>query len=811
MSSPARSLDKPKNSAAFLRFGLKQNWQQLVFYGIVMLLACVLPAVIGVNDELAYLSHHDALSRAENGGELLRSIAAIFAIVSCFIGVFSGMSATGYVNSRKAIHCYHSLPLTRDTLYLEGSLIQWIYYLVAGFSAMLIAFCCIVFQLGVTAPLLGDSILLIMAGIASYLMVFSLFQLAGSLTGTAVFRVVMAGLIAFLPVVVYFVFYGAAAIGIGSLIMEKYVDVEHIRWICPAYSAAYTIICIFEPHGYTGTLLRFPTEGALHAYGILFLLATAAVYFLLGLFFHRSRRSELSESSVIWPRLQRIVKYPVVFVCGAGGGILFRLLFGTDSTWMVFGVICGLLLSFMLMNVLIGRSIKVMFKGLTGLGITALAVTVFMVILPCDVFGLNRFMYEPNQVKSVTVVYGNTEVSLRDPEDVAAVMPYIRAVVQDTSSDIYPYDGYREAEDLTFYIDAAKVLNRSEEEAAADLMEVYPDRYVGDNRFVWTSGADWWGDAEKATDRVYSAVYSEETGEYLYGYTGDYSFTSEHLEISVYPKVGIPIHRYIRFMETSENAAILDTVLASEEYIQQYRDLAELEIEEVHSCKVHLMGEYVRMDMYDPSIPDWYREQVAGLLRAVSEFTAEMTDSPVIGEIFLDTYDGYNRYPLYADMEPFLDAWLVFWQEVPDKLKAYAYDDWGYQLNLHADMLRDNVYDLYTDGAAIYDWMATYYSDMYIIEAGTGRALAVDPAWIPEILRNGKLAVNEFTPGQADTRYLITARCFDSRSFAGMELPEDATAEDREALLEQYAVDYGTAASFFRFGAVPDFITEAFS
>ncbi|MBR4960826.1 MAG: hypothetical protein IKY52_08010, partial [Clostridia bacterium] len=111
MNLPVRSLGKPKNRAVYLRFTLKQNWQQLVFYGIVMLLTWVVPSVIGTVTVLQKQNLYYTLS--QYGGELFRGIAVAFVIVSCVLGIFSGMSATGYVNSRRAIHCYHSLPLTR--------------------------------------------------------------------------------------------------------------------------------------------------------------------------------------------------------------------------------------------------------------------------------------------------------------------------------------------------------------------------------------------------------------------------------------------------------------------------------------------------------------------------------------------------------------------------------------------------------------------------------------------------------------------------------------------------------------------------
>ncbi|MBQ4606661.1 MAG: hypothetical protein IJB15_08135, partial [Clostridia bacterium] len=221
---------------AWLRFGLKSNWQQFVFYAIVMLLACVVTSIIGIENNLEDIRQGFAnyYTREERGGELFKTITLVFSIVSCVLGVFSGMTSTGYVNSRKAVHCYHSLPLTRDTLYLTGGAVQGIYYLVSALCSVLIALVMIVVRLGVTAELLGEGLMQILAGIGGYLVVFTLFQLAGALTGTAIFRFIMAGIIAFLPVVVYLLVYWGVDIGMNYILVDKYTDFNFIRFLCPA-------------------------------------------------------------------------------------------------------------------------------------------------------------------------------------------------------------------------------------------------------------------------------------------------------------------------------------------------------------------------------------------------------------------------------------------------------------------------------------------------------------------------------------------------------------------------------------------------
>ena len=839
MNSPVRSLDKPKNHTAYLRFGLKQNWQQLVFYTIVMLLACVVTSIIGITSELEYITNsYSKPDPARLGGDLFRDIALILSVVSCVLGVFSGMASTGYVNSRRAIHCYHSLPLTRDALYLEGSAVQGLYYLAASLSSMLISALCIALRLGIDSAGLGEGMLLILTGIGGYLLVFSLFQLSGTLTGTAVFRFIMAGLIAFLPIVVYFIIYMGVAEGMQNILVDYYMDYDHIRFLCPAFNIFYAMGISYGDSFIEDQVLPL----GYRFWSIATVYITAAFYYLLGLWLHRKRRSELSESSLIWKKLVTIVKYPVIFVAGAGGAVFFRAIFGTDVTWMLFGGFCGLLLSFLLMNVLISKNTKSMFKGLPGLGITALVVAVFLAIIPFDIFRFNNFMYETDEVESVTVYYGNKELELTDPAEISAVMTYIQNTAREsTGNSAIPYDD-QFMHDTAFYIDPARVLNQSEAEARGRLVRAYADRGVltdpadEEYAFVWMSG----GQFDKYmnyTDDVYYAEASyayaaadikpvaELTAAYdpsyqiTTQYSGDYNYDWDRLEVSVYPKFGIPIHRYMRISEVSDNAAVYDVLHSTVQYRNTYTDIAAISAEDIDILNVELMGEHVTLNADEFIIGDTvrmygdeqseavmakYRRLLDTLLSAASQYTPEMAETPVIGTLTISAGEYYHTFSLHTGMTAFWDAWLAFWEQIPEFMSGTDGKlSFTNSLKNYYDMLRYTNYTLYESGEEILDWVSTFHTDTYIIEADTGRALYVEAGEMPQVLENSMLNAHGSTTGERDTRYLIVTRCYNT----------DVLKEGVENLLEKDGgiADAYTSACFFRKDAVPQFVLDAFA
>ncbi|MBR5445133.1 MAG: hypothetical protein IKV57_03360 [Clostridia bacterium] len=823
----------PKNRAAFLRFTLKQNWQQLVFYSIVMLLTCVVPAIIGTVTILQDYSQGFRMGYtiSQAGGDLFRGIAIAFAFVSCVLGVFSGMSATGYVNSRRAIHCYHSLPLTRDTLYLESGAVQCIYYLVSSLASMLIGILWIIVQTGMTGDNVGEGFLMILTGIGGYLLVFSLFQLAGTLTGTAVFRFIAAGIISFLPVLVYLMIYAGADVGMRNIMVDYYMDYNHIRFLCPAFNIYY---CMALSLGETIVAGQVNSIGYT-LWSIATVYGTAVFYYLLGLWLHRKRRSELSESSLIWKKLIVFVKYPVIFASGAGCAVFFYAALGSDGVWMFFGGFCGLVLSFLLMNVLISRNTKRMFSGLPGLGITALVVVLFIAILPFDLLDVNHFMYDTDQVKRIKVYYQGNTLEFTEEEQITALMPYITELSRDTTEGQYTPEDAAFINETAYYIEPAKVLNQSAKEAADILATQYSDRGVkikADDEipvFCWMSGKyldDLLEDPYKNgyyTDPYYPEVVVTESAEkgYAQSYTistnygGDYSYSSERLEVSVYPKFGLPVHRYVRIPEISENAALFDFLQDSEQYLDSYAVLQEPDVESIDSMYVNLMGEGVSLYTESSMLKDQddaktyaaaaeYDRLVADLLSAASVVTPEMLDTPVLGNLEIRIGGEYRYFNLHAGMTAFWDAWLAHWEKFPDFLNR-ADADLAFSKNAlsYYEMLRYTKYSLYEDGEEIMDWTASFHTDSYIIEADTGRALYVEADRMAEVLEQGLLSANAGdTDGQCDTRYMVVSHVYTT----------DAVKEGvKNILADGKTPDGYNTYFFFRKDAVPAFVTDAFA
>ncbi len=822
---------EPKNHAPWLTFGLRQNWQMLVFYAVLLFLPCIMITVTGISGALELLNASivdmvgsgTRRTPAQYGDEQFMILATAFAILSCFVGVFAGMSANGYVNSRRAIHCYHSLPLTRDALYLENSAVYVIDYLAAGLLTLVVSTAAILIRLGMTAAGMGEGLWVILVGITGFALVFGLFQLAGSLTGTAVFRFCMAGILAFLPVVLYLLIWLGVDVGMDHIQVNNYLnDGRTARLLCPAVNLFCTMSEMIEGVGfYSREALAFWQK----LLALLGLLATAAVYYLAGLWCSRKRPSERAEHALVWKKLGWFVKYPVVFVCAGFGGLLFREIFGSGDTWMVFGGIMGLVLSFFLMNVLLERNTRSMFRGLRGLGITALCVVLYYVVIPFDAFQLDSFMYDAEDVEYI-ILEIDSDVTISDPDKIAAVMEAIHREIQ-LEDPGAPYDDSRQRP--TYYIDSSKVIGQQQSAAEALLLRYCPDRYMPDagenpKQYYWTGGDTW----QKLSYDAPYAVRETPNGEVTMarpaatqeakaypdnGYGGDMNVGSDHLRFSVYPKLGMPIHRYIRIPMLSENQSIYEIAEAIQLAPARYDLLQTMEMTESTSIHLSVFGEGYSLDnwitlkdtrvdgaVYEAYMQEYY-DAITRLLRGV---TADPLDAGTLqlGSLHISdrSQELSESYTLYVGMTEFWQAWMEFCEWLPDFYdRTMDIMELPYNLRNLAEELMYTRFGLYDDPTEVTEWLAARIAHAWVIEAETGRSLYVSSQHFAGMLTAALNESYEDSQGVRDSGYLVVMLNYTDEAIRkGTHIDNPAEAD----------IYYNH--TWFREGSVPDFVTEAF-
>lgn len=753
---------KPRNTVAYFRFLLKNNWQQLALCGVLCFLIVFLPILLSTTELETRADYYDTqLSYAETVAKRaetqVETLGVLFVLTAGVIGVIFGMTANGYTNTKPSIHTYYSYPLRRDTLFVTEWLTRDLYFLLGGTVFYILSAVYIACRLTFSASLLACAAAYFLIGVVGYLMVFHIFQLSAALTGTMAFRFCMAGILAFLPVALYLLFVACVSNGMPNIYANYYLSDSVVRVLCPAY-------LMWQ------TALQFADFGAWDGTWIMALYAVICA--AISLFLQVKRKSELSGSSVVWKTFQNIVKYLVIFTSGLFGGWLIALFFAARTLgWTLFGLLCGLVLSFLFMNVLIERSVKGMFRGLPGFGVTSIVTVFLYAVLFFDIFGLNSFMYADNMVSRVEVVLdtngsGRESVTISDPESLHAILADIRAL------KTWSYG--TEYERAAFYIDRDRSVSGEVPSMLASLADYDVTAYNEDTELSENSG--------KLFVLRNGVPPVEE-----FGSTAECLSTMTVCYI-VYPKIGIPIARRGQIDMLTASDGFGEDFGNSPEYRTYLLErTAAIDYENLQTGYVSLCGR-----IYEMIEPEGVANpRIVALMDAYrTAIENDMTHGAIVGRIVFWLRDSRGssavELPIYSDM-------TGVWQAFMDALDAdlFHIED----IEVREDTVNDEgltaswreTRGLTRECADFVDCLDRFFDELLVVEADTGRYWYVELETDRKAVLSAAARIGEDVPGA-----IGCGRC------------------DRTYLLAAYSAESGVYFTGLREGEVPDCVTAAF-
>lgn len=753
---------KPRNTVAYFRFLLKNNWQQLALCGVLCFLIVFLPILLSTTELETRADYYDTqLSYAETVAKRaetqVETLGVLFVLTAGVIGVIFGMTANGYTNTKPSIHTYYSYPLRRDTLFVTEWLTRDLYFLLGGTVFYILSAVYIACRLTFSASLLACAAAYFLIGVVGYLMVFHIFQLSAALTGTMAFRFCMAGILAFLPVALYLLFVACVSNGMPNIYANYYLSDSVVRVLCPAY-------LMWQ------TALQFADFGAWDGTWIMALYAVICA--AISLFLQVKRKSELSGSSVVWKTFQNIVKYLVIFTSGLFGGWLIALFFAARTLgWTLFGLLCGLVLSFLFMNVLIERSVKGMFRGLPGFGVTSIVTVFLYAVLFFDIFGLNSFMYADNMVSRVEVVLdtngsGRESVTISDPESLHAILADIRAL------KTWSYG--TEYERAAFYIDRDRSVSGEVPSMLASLADYDVTAYNEDTELSENSG--------KLFVLRNGVPPVEE-----FGSTAE-CLSTMTVRYIVYPKVGIPIARRGQIDMLTATDGFGEDLENSPEYRTYLLErTAAIDYENLQTGYVSLCGR-----IYEMIEPEGVANpRIVALMDAYrTAIENDMTHGAIVGRIVFWLRDNRGssavELPIYSDM-------TGVWQAFMDALDAdlFHIED----IEVREDTVNDEgltaswreTRGLTRECADFVDCLDRFFDELLVVEADTGRYWYVELETDRKAVLSAAARIGEDVPGA-----IGCGRC------------------DRTYLLAAYSAESGVYFTGLREGEVPDCVTAAF-
>lgn len=341
--------------------------------------------------------------------------------------IFGGIMATAvfsYLMQTRSVGAMHALPQRRGTLFWTHFLTGW---------AMLAAGNLLVLAVTALAALLGG--LALTPALLTWFVMATLLDLIFLALGTLCAMV--TGWLLAVPVLYAAVNCLAVALTwlgqqLASLLLIGYATPDATPrltvWLTPVYRLIQELGQIRQKGCTTSYSANIDYPSGLTPEGwqaVLVYAAAALVLLALSRLLYARRKSELSGDPAAFPWMRPVFRLGVGLVGGLALGMaLYGLVLAGLSFSMPRLCVCMALmgaLCYLGASMLVGKTLRVLPKRLTGAAVTALVLVLLCVVLRADVFGYRTRVPQAEKVYSVRVISSDVDVKLTDPASIRAV------------------------------------------------------------------------------------------------------------------------------------------------------------------------------------------------------------------------------------------------------------------------------------------------------------------------------------------------------------------------------------------------------
>jgi|GEM_PF-1239026 len=358
----------------------------------------------------------------ERAADNVRETMVINLVFMFILGIYFGIITLGYMMKRRSAHFYHALPQKRETLYTTSVVSALFCALIGGVATLLIS----TVQLASYSLLRGEILavlgILLFKNIVYFLVSYSITVFAGSFSGNGLVQALMSLVIMFYPIATYAGVVLTRSLNATYFWESYYYSEEILQWLSPAFYAGIN---------YLGMLRFLPT---------LFAFLAITVLLLGGMAIYSKRAIENSGKPIVFQKLGTVLKFLLMFTVTMFSGLFFHAI-GSSLFHMLFGYTCGAWLSFMLFNTILAKSPKAMFKGMKGIAIFALVFTLFLAVTAFDVFQLDTYVPDENNLSHAKIKVSNAEfdnTEFDDPAMLAALSTVLQNQRDNNKAGVVP-------------------------------------------------------------------------------------------------------------------------------------------------------------------------------------------------------------------------------------------------------------------------------------------------------------------------------------------------------------------------------------
>lgn len=491
--------------------------------------------------------------------ENFTGVSAVFVTMLMMLApIIFALLLNSYMQSHKAADVYHSLPVTRGMLMTANAAVAMTLIAVPVLVSDVIIAVVQTASFGFSAWLLGaifiDSLCWLIMAFAVYALVSAVSTGTGTTFDTLIHSVTL-------------LFALPALAGMFLLLAEMYLA----GWSLPAL-ATFDIFMLSPvlvmPARMVLSDMSFDplsVQMMLHSNIAVWVYLLLGVGLLtLGVWLYRRRHTEMAETTNSKGPLKNSVKLIGVMVCGIMSGMLFGMLTGGQTGYIIWAIIGGMM-TYAILEVILNRGFKTLIKSLPlGILMTALAVGSGLIMMNGGL-GYETRVPATNDISAVEVSYTGrfdspiriwndgareqSTVKLSDPPNIQAVTEFHRAVVDITRTREEGrenvYYGRHTSVTVTYQLKNGKQMNRRYSapiEAAEKLipLEVSPEFLEQTHPAYFIMGAqvgDWEFTDPLGTKTITRKFTAAESGELLAAIKADIS--AQTLEELKNPKPGI--------------------------------------------------------------------------------------------------------------------------------------------------------------------------------------------------------------------------------------------------------------------------------
>lgn len=402
-----------KNISQFIYHNLKSGKSLMVILTLIMTICGPVPAFMVFSNDIQRLNYAQGDEKYQLAKYANTHLLNLFditdgnyyhiflSIICAAAGLVIPFVLFHYFRKKDSADFFLSLPITRTSAYIANFISGFLYYIiplvitsvitVAGLNIMGSWQFVNISQLLFMTPDHNGLLALIGNNIVFFLLFFALGCMSALLSSNGLNALVVYGTINFYPIAFMFLLTSAAEIFNNDII-----DFQEpiLKWCLRITPSLHILIFNEAP----------PT-----AWTYICALIFTVVFGVIGCYLCNRRPAETWSSAIIYMPVRLTLQYMYCFIVAFAAGLFFYYVTYGSIVNIIVGAVIGLVLSFVILNMIFERDMKAIFKKPLRLVWSAGIFAIVFIVIVMDCFGIFRY----RQPEFSEVDYVNVQLNSR--------------------------------------------------------------------------------------------------------------------------------------------------------------------------------------------------------------------------------------------------------------------------------------------------------------------------------------------------------------------------------------------------------------